>query len=91
MRIAAASGDLSVGLADPSGGVIDLAAAGALFLGSTAANSGAIRLDGVDVRRYRLESLRSQINVVLQDTLLLRRRTARMRASSSRALKGLPR
>ena len=34
---------------------------------------GAIRIDGVDVRRFRLESLRRQINVVLQDTLLLRR------------------
>jgi ATP-binding cassette subfamily B protein/subfamily B ATP-binding cassette protein MsbA len=34
---------------------------------------GAIRIDGVDIRRFKLESLRSQINVVLQDTLLLRR------------------
>ncbi|NIV75085.1 MAG: ATP-binding cassette domain-containing protein, partial [Gammaproteobacteria bacterium] len=34
---------------------------------------GAVRFDGVDVRRYTLESVRSQMNVVLQDALLLRR------------------
>jgi ATP-binding cassette subfamily B protein/subfamily B ATP-binding cassette protein MsbA len=34
---------------------------------------GAIRFDGVDIRRFKLHSLRRQINVVLQDTLLLRR------------------
>jgi len=34
---------------------------------------GAVRIDGVDLRRFKLASLRSQINVVLQDTLLLRR------------------
>jgi ABC-type multidrug transport system fused ATPase/permease subunit len=34
---------------------------------------GAVRIDGVDIRRFKLESLRSQINVVLQDALLLRR------------------
>ena len=34
---------------------------------------GAVRVDGIDIRRFTLESLRSQINVVLQDTLLLRR------------------
>jgi ABC-type multidrug transport system fused ATPase/permease subunit len=32
-----------------------------------------VRIDGEDVRRFTLESLRSQMNVVLQDTLLLRR------------------
>jgi ABC-type multidrug transport system fused ATPase/permease subunit len=34
---------------------------------------GAVRIDGTDIRRFTLGSLRSQINVVLQDTLLLRR------------------
>jgi len=34
---------------------------------------GAVRIDGSDIRRFTLESLRRQINVVLQDTLLLRR------------------
>jgi ABC-type multidrug transport system fused ATPase/permease subunit len=34
---------------------------------------GAVRIDGTDIRRFELESLRRQINVVLQDTLLLRR------------------
>jgi ATP-binding cassette subfamily B protein/subfamily B ATP-binding cassette protein MsbA len=34
---------------------------------------GTVRIDGEDVRRFTLESLRSQMNVVLQDTLLLRR------------------
>jgi ABC-type multidrug transport system fused ATPase/permease subunit len=34
---------------------------------------GAVRVDGEDIRRFKLESLRSQMNVVLQDTLLLRR------------------
>jgi ATP-binding cassette subfamily B protein len=32
--------------------------------------SGAVRIDGVDVRRYTLKSLRDQISFVLQDTLL---------------------
>ena len=32
---------------------------------------GAVRIDGVDVRRYTLESLRSQVSLVLQDTVLL--------------------
>ena len=34
---------------------------------------GTVRIDGHDIRRFRLESLRGQMNVVLQDTLLLRR------------------
>jgi len=34
---------------------------------------GTVRIDGQDIRRFTLESLRSQINTVLQDTLLLRR------------------
>jgi len=33
-------------------------------------NSGAVRLDGVDVRRYRMQSLRQQMSFVLQETLL---------------------
>ncbi len=33
-------------------------------------NAGAIRVDGVDLRRLRLEDLRSQFGVVLQDTFL---------------------
>ena len=36
------------------------------------ADSGTIRIDGVDVRDYRLRKLRSQIGFVLQDTVLLR-------------------
>jgi ATP-binding cassette subfamily B protein len=32
--------------------------------------SGAVRIDGTDVRRYTLQSLRSQISFVLQDTVL---------------------
>jgi subfamily B ATP-binding cassette protein MsbA len=31
---------------------------------------GAVRIDGVDIRRYTLKSLRDQISFVLQDTLL---------------------
>jgi ABC-type transport system involved in Fe-S cluster assembly fused permease/ATPase subunit len=34
-------------------------------------DTGAVLLDGVDVRRYTLESLRAQVSLVLQDTLLL--------------------
>ena len=34
--------------------------------------SGEIRIDGVDVRRYTLKSLREQISFVLQDTILFR-------------------
>jgi ATP-binding cassette subfamily B protein len=34
--------------------------------------SGRISIDGTDVRRYRLKSLRDQISFVLQDTLLFR-------------------
>ena len=34
---------------------------------------GTVRIDGQDIRRFTLESLRTQINAVLQDTLLLRR------------------
>jgi ATP-binding cassette subfamily B protein/subfamily B ATP-binding cassette protein MsbA len=34
---------------------------------------GAVRIDGRDIRGYTLESLRGQMNVVLQDALLLRR------------------
>ena len=32
--------------------------------------SGTIRIDGVDIRRYKLKSLREQISFVLQETLL---------------------
>jgi ABC-type multidrug transport system fused ATPase/permease subunit len=32
---------------------------------------GAVLVDGVDLRRYTLESLRSQVSLVLQDTVLL--------------------
>src|SRR5205823_9235449 len=32
--------------------------------------SGAVRIDGVDVREYTLKSLRDQISFVLQDTVL---------------------
>lgn len=35
-------------------------------------DAGSIRIDGVDVRDYRLRELRSQIGFVLQDTVLLR-------------------
>jgi ABC-type multidrug transport system fused ATPase/permease subunit len=35
-------------------------------------DSGSIKIDGVDVRNYRLCDLRSQIGFVLQDTVLLR-------------------
>jgi ATP-binding cassette subfamily B protein len=34
--------------------------------------SGAVRIDGVDIRDYTLASLRNQISFVLQDTLLFR-------------------
>jgi ATP-binding cassette subfamily B protein len=34
--------------------------------------SGSVGIDGTDVRRYRLKSLRDQISFVLQDTLLFR-------------------
>ena len=34
---------------------------------------GAVQIDGRDIRGYTLESLRGQMNVVLQDALLLRR------------------
>ena len=34
--------------------------------------SGHIEIDGADIRRYRLKSLRDQISFVLQDTLLFR-------------------
>lgn len=33
--------------------------------------AGAISIDGVDIRRYRCESLRREIGIVLQDSLLL--------------------
>lgn len=51
-----AGGDLSLGFAEPSGGTIDLRAANALFLGSTAVDSGAIRLDGDSVGFNNLRS-----------------------------------
>jgi len=34
--------------------------------------SGSVKIDGKDVRRYKLESLRSQVSFVLQETLLFR-------------------
>ena len=34
--------------------------------------SGHVAIDGTDIRRYRLESLRDQVSFVLQDTLLFR-------------------
>jgi ABC-type multidrug transport system fused ATPase/permease subunit len=34
-------------------------------------DEGAVLLDGVDLRRFTLESLRSQVSLVLQDTVLL--------------------
>ena len=34
--------------------------------------NGAVRIDGTDVRKYKLKSLREQISFVLQDTLLFR-------------------
>ena len=34
--------------------------------------SGCVRVDGVDIRQYKLQSLRSQIGFVLQDTVLFR-------------------
>ncbi len=34
--------------------------------------SGQVRLDGVDIRDYQLKSIRDQISLVLQDTLLFR-------------------
>src|SRR2546426_83667 len=34
--------------------------------------SGAVRIDGTDIREYTLKSLRDQISIVLQDTLLFR-------------------
>jgi subfamily B ATP-binding cassette protein MsbA len=36
------------------------------------ADTGAVKVDGVDVRDYKLRSLRSQIGFVLQETVLLR-------------------
>jgi ABC-type multidrug transport system fused ATPase/permease subunit len=36
------------------------------------ADAGIIKIDGVDIRDYRLRGLRSQIGFVLQDTVLLR-------------------
>jgi subfamily B ATP-binding cassette protein MsbA len=35
-------------------------------------SSGEVRIDGVDIRRYTLKSVRDQIGFVLQDTLLFR-------------------
>jgi ABC-type multidrug transport system fused ATPase/permease subunit len=35
-------------------------------------DAGTIRIDGVDIRDYKLDKLRSQIGFVLQDTVLLR-------------------
>lgn len=35
-------------------------------------DAGSIRLDGVDIRRYTLQSLRAQVSVVLQETVLFR-------------------
>jgi ATP-binding cassette, subfamily B, bacterial len=35
-------------------------------------SSGAIRIDGVDIRKYRQKSVREQISFVLQETLLFR-------------------
>ena len=34
--------------------------------------SGSVTIDGTDIRKYRLQSLRDQISFVLQDTLLFR-------------------
>jgi ATP-binding cassette subfamily B protein len=34
--------------------------------------SGEVRIDGTDIRRYTLKSLRDQISLILQDTLLFR-------------------
>ena len=34
-------------------------------------DSGAVRLDGLDIRSFTLESLRAQVSLVLQDTVLL--------------------
>jgi ATP-binding cassette, subfamily B, bacterial len=34
-------------------------------------DGGAVLVDGVDIRKYRLASLRSQVSLVLQDTVLL--------------------
>jgi ABC-type multidrug transport system fused ATPase/permease subunit len=34
-------------------------------------DSGAVRVDGADLRRFTLDSLRSQVSLVLQDTVLL--------------------
>lgn len=34
-------------------------------------DAGAVRLDGIDLRRFTLDSLRRQISLVLQDTVLL--------------------
>lgn len=39
-------------------------------------SSGAVRLDGVDIRSYELASLRSQLAVVLQETMLFDRSVA---------------
>src|SRR2546421_10718932 len=36
------------------------------------ANSGEIKIDGTDIRRFKQKSLREQISFVLQDTLLFR-------------------
>ena len=55
MRIDA-GGDLSVGFADPIGSDIELSTANALFLGSTAPGSGAIRLEGGSVAFNTLSS-----------------------------------
>jgi ATP-binding cassette, subfamily B, bacterial len=35
-------------------------------------SSGSVRIDGVNIRRYRLQSLRRQISLVLQETVLFR-------------------
>src|SRR5205085_458931 len=35
-------------------------------------SSGEIRIDGIDIRRFKIKSLREQISFVLQETLLFR-------------------
>ncbi len=47
-----------------------------LLMRSNDPSSGAVRLDGVDIRSYELASLRSQLAVVLQETMLFDRSVA---------------
>lgn len=46
--------------------------------------SGAVKLDGVDVRKYKRKSVREQISLVLQETLLFRAPSGKTLATENR-------